>query len=58
MLARLHNLPFLLVATTRLGLEDRWTPESGRYNTLALHLEPLDDTLENAASESARSRPR
>ncbi len=44
MLARLHNMPFVLVATTRQGLEDRWTPESGRYNTLALHLEPLDDT--------------
>ncbi len=44
MLARMHNMPFVLVATTRQGLEDRWTPESGRYNTLALHLEPLDDT--------------
>src|SRR2546423_1047681 len=43
MLSRLHNLPFVLVATTRQGLEDRWIPESGRYNTLALHLEPLDD---------------
>ncbi len=43
MLARLHNLPFVLVVTTRQGLEDRWMAESGRYNTLALHLEPLDD---------------
>jgi len=43
MLARLHNRPFVLVATTRLGLEDRWTPGKGRYNTLALHLEPLDE---------------
>jgi class 3 adenylate cyclase/tetratricopeptide (TPR) repeat protein len=43
MLARLHNLPFVLVATARPGLESRWMPEPGRHNTLALHLEPLDD---------------
>ena len=29
MLARLHDLPFVLVATTRPGLEARWTPEPG-----------------------------
>jgi class 3 adenylate cyclase/tetratricopeptide (TPR) repeat protein len=52
MLARLHHLPFVLVTTTRQGLEERWTPESSRYNTLALHLEPLDD---DATAELVRA---
>jgi class 3 adenylate cyclase/tetratricopeptide (TPR) repeat protein len=42
MLARLHDRPFVLVATTRPGLEDRWVPTSGKHNELALHLDPLD----------------
>jgi len=43
MLARLHNLPFVLVTTTRPGLESHWAPEPGRHNSVSLHLEPLDD---------------
>jgi tetratricopeptide (TPR) repeat protein len=42
MLARLHNLPFVLVVTTRPGLEERWKPASGKHNEMALHLDPLD----------------
>ncbi|MDQ1379400.1 MAG: hypothetical protein QOJ71_119, partial [Actinomycetota bacterium] len=42
MLGRLHNQPFVLVATTRPGLDDRWTPAPGKHNELALHLDPLD----------------
>ncbi len=42
MLARLHHLPFVLVTTTRHDLDNRWTPESARCNTISLHLEPLD----------------
>jgi class 3 adenylate cyclase/tetratricopeptide (TPR) repeat protein len=42
MLARLHHLPFVLVATARPGLEDRWTPAPGKHNELALRLDPLD----------------
>src|SRR5438105_2883992 len=42
MLARLHDRPFVLVATTRPGLEDRWKPAPGTHNELALHLDPLD----------------
>ena len=52
MLARLHDLPFVLVATTRPGLEARWTPEPARHNALSLHLEPLDDA---ATSELVRA---
>ena len=42
MLARLHNQPFVLVATTRPGLDERWSPTSGRHNELTLQLDPLD----------------
>jgi class 3 adenylate cyclase/tetratricopeptide (TPR) repeat protein len=42
MLARLHDHPFVFVATTRSGLEERWVPDPGRHNTFALNLEPLD----------------
>ncbi len=42
MLARLHDRPFVLVATTRPGLEERWKPAPGKHNELALHLDPLD----------------
>lgn len=42
MLASLHDRPFVLVATTRPGLDERWTPAAGKHNELALHLDPLD----------------
>ncbi|HEV7524404.1 MAG TPA: adenylate/guanylate cyclase domain-containing protein [Acidimicrobiia bacterium] len=42
MLERLHDRPFVLVATTRPGLDERWKPAPGKHNELALHLEPLD----------------
>jgi class 3 adenylate cyclase/tetratricopeptide (TPR) repeat protein len=42
MLARLHSHPFVLVVTTRPGLEERWTPAVGKHNELSLNLDPLD----------------
>src|SRR5262249_31465915 len=42
MLGRLHDQPFVLLATTRPGLDARWTPESGKHNAFDLHLDPLD----------------
>ncbi len=42
MLARMHDRPFVLVATARPGLDERWTPAPGKHNELALHLDPLD----------------
>jgi class 3 adenylate cyclase/tetratricopeptide (TPR) repeat protein len=42
LLARLHDRPFVLVATTRPGLDERWAPAPGRHNELALILDPLD----------------
>ena len=38
----LHQLPFVVVATARPNLIDRWSPRSGRHNTMVLHLDPLD----------------
>ncbi len=52
MLGRLHNQPFVLVATTRPGLETRWAPAPGRHNALTLNLEPLDEA---ATAELVRS---
>ncbi len=42
LLARLRNLPLILVGTARPGFEDRWQPAPGRHNTLVVHLDPLD----------------
>jgi tetratricopeptide (TPR) repeat protein len=52
MLARLYNQPFVLVATTRPGLEDRWTVDAGKHNAFVLNLEPLDP---DATAELVRS---
>ncbi len=42
LLAGLRALPFMLVATARPELEERWTPAPGRHNVAVLHLDPLD----------------
>lgn len=43
----MRGYPFVLVATSRLELSERWAPRPGRHNLVALHLDPLD----RAASE-------
>ncbi len=42
LLAGLRSLPFMLVATARPELEERWTPAPGRHNVAVIHLDPLD----------------
>jgi class 3 adenylate cyclase/tetratricopeptide (TPR) repeat protein len=42
LLAGLRGLPFMLVATARPDLEERWSPAPGRHNVAVLHLDPLD----------------
>lgn len=42
LLARLRNLPLVLLGTARPGFEDRWQPAPGRHNSLVVHLDPLD----------------
>ena len=41
LMARFRTLPFLLVATTRPELEERWTPRPGRHNAVFVNLDPL-----------------
>jgi class 3 adenylate cyclase/predicted ATPase len=41
MLARLGRFPYVIVGTSRPGLEERWTPRHGRHNTAVLNLDPL-----------------
>jgi class 3 adenylate cyclase/tetratricopeptide (TPR) repeat protein len=43
LLARLRNRPFVLVATARPDIENRWSPEPGKYNGITLQLDPLDE---------------
>lgn len=41
LLERVRGLPIVLVATARPELQERWSPEPGRYNAVSLHLDPL-----------------
>jgi class 3 adenylate cyclase/predicted ATPase len=41
MLRALGSLPFVVVATARVGEDFRWRPQ-GRHNTVAINLDPLD----------------
>jgi class 3 adenylate cyclase/tetratricopeptide (TPR) repeat protein len=42
LLGALRATPFVLLATARPDLEERWSPEVGRHNLSVLNLEPLD----------------
>ncbi len=42
MLARLGRFPYVIVGTSRPGLEERWVPRHGRHNTAVLNLDPLE----------------
>jgi class 3 adenylate cyclase/tetratricopeptide (TPR) repeat protein len=39
---RLNRSRFVLVATARHGLLDRWSPPTGRHNNVLVNLDPLD----------------
>jgi len=43
LLTRLARRPFVLLATARRALRERWTPAPVAANSLVLHLDPLDD---------------
>lgn len=61
--SRLAREAFVLVATTRSGLLDRWTPRPGRHNVLVLTVDPLErewaeallDSLLDGASAELRA---
>ena len=42
LLSRLARRPFVLLATARRSLSDRWRPAPDAANTVVLHLDPLD----------------
>jgi len=43
LLGRLARRPFVLLATARRALRERWTPSPAAANSVVLHLDPLDD---------------
>ena len=43
LLVRLARRPFVLLATARRALRDRWSPTPVAANSVVLHLDPLDD---------------
>ncbi|HEV3226446.1 MAG TPA: adenylate/guanylate cyclase domain-containing protein, partial [Acidimicrobiales bacterium] len=42
LLERVANHPFVLIATARHGLLERWNPKPGRHNSVVFNLDPLD----------------
>ena len=42
LLERVANHPFVLIATARHALLERWTPKPGRHNSVVFNLDPLD----------------
>ncbi len=49
---RLVHQPFVVMATSRFGLTEKWSPQTGRHNNLTLTLDPLEP---EAASQLAVS---
>src|SRR5436190_7563284 len=42
LLERVSGQPFVLIATARHALLERWNPKPGRHNTIVFNLDPLD----------------
>jgi class 3 adenylate cyclase/tetratricopeptide (TPR) repeat protein len=42
LLERVATQPFVLIATARHALLERWSPKPGRHNTVVFNLDPLD----------------
>jgi len=40
---RLARLPFVIVATGRFSLGERWSPQLGRFNLISVSVDPLDE---------------
>jgi class 3 adenylate cyclase/tetratricopeptide (TPR) repeat protein len=51
LLDALRAAPFVLLATARPDLEERWRPQPGRHNLSVLNLEPLDGPAVRALVE-------
>jgi class 3 adenylate cyclase/tetratricopeptide (TPR) repeat protein len=42
LMERVAGQPFVLIATARHSLQERWNPKPGRHNAVVLNLDPLD----------------
>lgn len=49
---RMAHKPFVMMATARLGLSQRWAPRPGRHNMVTFTLDPLDG---DSAADLARN---
>ena len=59
LLDRLASRRFVIVATARPGIEERWHPPHGRHNLVVLNLDPLDpDAAATLLQRAGRHRPR
>jgi class 3 adenylate cyclase/tetratricopeptide (TPR) repeat protein len=45
---RLARLPFVIVATGRFSLGERWSPQLGRFNLISVSVDPLDEPAAQA----------
>jgi class 3 adenylate cyclase/tetratricopeptide (TPR) repeat protein len=45
---RLARLPFVIVATGRFSLGERWSPQLGRFNLISVSVDPLDEPAAKA----------
>ena len=49
---RLVHQPFVVIATARFALTEKWSPQSGRHNNLTLTLDPLESDAATALAKS------
>ncbi len=57
LISQLSRSPLVLVGTARRALLRRWTPRSGRHNSLVLNLEPLDRESASCLLDSLAQEP-
>ena len=53
---QLARQPFVMVATARRSLQERWSPRWGRFNSMVLNLSPLDRTAAEVLLDSLGGR--
>lgn len=56
-MAHIHHLPVVVLATARPNLLERWSPRPGRHNSLVFHLDPLDRAATGELLEALSGGP-
>ncbi|MEO6987088.1 MAG: adenylate/guanylate cyclase domain-containing protein [Aquihabitans sp.] len=56
-MAAVHQRPIVVLATARPTLLDRWSPRTGRHNSLMVHLDPLSRDASAALLERLVGKP-